>query len=61
MKVHTYIIEVMWLMLAVFDSGGYAAKLGILSQQSTGQESLQNKPPFINQIRPPPFWEWSCQ
>jgi alpha-beta hydrolase superfamily lysophospholipase len=58
MKVHTYMIEVMWLILAVLGSWAYAAKLGVLSHQSIKQESLQKKPPFANQIRPPPLLGW---
>jgi len=56
MKIHTYIIEVMWLMLAVLDSWAYATKLSVLTQQLIGQESLQKKPPSPNQIRPPPLF-----
>ena len=59
MKVHAYMIEVMWLMLAVLSSWAYAAKLGVLINQLIIQESLQKKPPFTNQIRPPPFLDWS--
>jgi hypothetical protein len=55
MKVHTYVIDVMWLMFAVLDSGGYATKLSILLQKLIEQESLQKRPPFANQIRPPPL------
>jgi hypothetical protein len=61
MKVHTYIIEVMWVMLAVLGSWTYAAKLGVLFNNFIMQRNLQNKPPFINQIRPPPLNKWSCQ
>ena len=61
MKVHTYMIEVMWLVLAVLGSWTYTSKLGILAHQLIIQESLQKKPPFANQIRPPPLFDWSCQ
>ena len=56
MKVHTYLIEVMWLMLGVLDSWVYAAKLGVLVHHLIIQESLQKKPLFVNQIRPPPLF-----
>jgi hypothetical protein len=56
MKIHTYLIEVMWLMLAVLGSWVYTAKLGVLVHHLIMQESLQNKPPSPNQIRPPPLF-----
>jgi len=49
-------IEVMWLILAVLGSWVYAAKLGVLIHHLIKQESLQNKPPFTNKIRPPPIF-----
>jgi hypothetical protein len=61
MKVHTYIIEVMWVMLAVLGIWIYATKLGVLFNTLIMQRNLQNKPPFTNQIRPPPLINWSCQ
>lgn len=61
MKVHSYIIEVMWVMLAVLGSWTYAAKLGLLFNALIMQRNLQKKPPFTNQIRPPPLINWSCQ
>lgn len=60
MKVHTYIIEVMWLMYAVLGMWAYVAKLGLLTHYLRMQWSLQNKPTIINQIRPPPLFGWSC-
>ena len=60
MKVHTYIIEVMWLMYAVLGMWVYVAKLGLLPHYLIMQWSLQNKPTIINQIRPPPLFGWSC-
>ena len=61
MKVHAYMIEIMWLILAVLGSWMYAAKLGVLAYQLIKQESLQKKPPFANQIRPPPLFGWRFQ
>ena len=61
MKVHHYMIEVMWLMLAVLGSWAYADKFGVLIHHLIMQESLQKKPPFANQIRPPPLFGWSFQ
>jgi hypothetical protein len=61
MKVHSYIIEVMWVMLAVLGSWIYAAKLGVLFNNLIMQRNLQNKPPFTHLIRPPPLINWSCQ
>ena len=58
MKVYTYMIEVIWLILAVLGSWAYAVNLGVLSHQLTKQKSLQNKPFFTNQIRPPPLFGW---
>jgi hypothetical protein len=54
-------IEVMWLILAVSGSWAYADKLGVLIHHLIMQESLQKKPPFANQIRPPPLFGWSFQ
>ena len=56
MKVHTYLIEVMWLMLAILGIWVSAAILGVLANHLMTQESLQKKPPFANQIRPPPLF-----
>ena len=61
MKIHRFQIEVIWLILAVLGSWAYATKLGVLAHQLIKQESLQNKPPFANQIRPPPLFDWSFQ
>ena len=61
MKINRYQIDVMWLILAVLSSWAYADKLGVLIHQQIKQESLQNKLPFANQIRPPPFFDWSFQ
>jgi hypothetical protein len=55
MKVHTYTIEVMWLILAELGSWTDTDKLNGLSHQPIRQESLQKKPPFAHQIRPPPL------
>jgi len=67
MKVHTYMIEIMWLFLTVLGNWTYVDKLGILAHQLIMQESLliqeslQNKYLFTNQIRPPPLCDWSFQ
>ena len=61
MIIQTYIIEVMCLILVVLGSWMYAAKLGVLIDHLMIQESLQKKPPFANQIRPPPLFDWSYQ
>jgi uncharacterized protein YneF (UPF0154 family) len=50
-------IEIMWLILAVLGCWVYADKLGVLIHRLIIQESLQNKPPFANQIRPPPLFD----
>lgn len=55
MKVHRYQIEVMWLILAVLGSWVDVDGLSGLPNQPIWHKSLQNKPPFTNQIRPPPF------
>jgi hypothetical protein len=56
MKVHTYMIEVMWLMLTVLGSWVYAAIFGILAHHLIMQENRLNKPTSPNQIRPPPLF-----
>lgn len=61
MKIHRYQIEVIWLILAVLGSWAYVAKLGVLAHKLITQESLQKKPPFANQIRPPPLFGWRFQ
>ena len=67
MKVHTYMIEIMWLFLTVLGNWTYVDKLGILAHQLIMQESLliqeslQKKYLFTNQIRPPPLFDWSFQ
>jgi hypothetical protein len=55
MKAHTFTIEVMWLILAVLGYWSDTGKLCGLSHQPIRQENLQKKPPFANQIRPPPL------
>ena len=67
MKVHTYMIDVMWLFLAVLGTWTYVDKLGILAHQLIMQESLliqeslQKKSLFTYQIRPPPLFDWRFQ
>jgi len=61
MKVHTYMIEVMWLFLAVLSNWADVDKLGVLAHYQIVQESLLNKPPFTNKIRPPPLFAWRFQ
>ena len=56
MKVHTYVIDVMWLMFAVLGSWASAAILSVLAHHLIVQETLQKRPPFANQIRPPPLF-----
>jgi len=61
MKVHTYTFEVMWLILAVLGSWADVDKLGVFAHHLIVQESLLNKPPFTNKIRPPPLFSWRFQ
>ncbi|OHB60139.1 MAG: hypothetical protein A2168_07560 [Planctomycetes bacterium RBG_13_50_24] len=61
MIVHTYIIEIMLLILVILDSSLYVSKLGVLINQLVIQESLQKKPHFKNKIRPPPLFYWRFQ
>jgi len=61
MKVHTYMIEVMWLILAILSNWADVDKLGVLAHYQIVQESLLNKPPFTNKIRPPPLFGWCFQ
>lgn len=46
----------MWVVLALFGNWAYVDKLSRFINQSFRHESLQNKPPFTNQIRPPPVF-----
>jgi len=54
-------IEIIWLMVAVLSYWVYAEKSGVLTNELMIQKSLHKKPPFVNQIRPPPFLDWSFQ
>ena len=56
MKVHRYQIEVMWLIFALLGIWMYAGKLSVLIHRLIRQKSLQKKPLFVNQIRPPPLF-----
>jgi len=48
----------MWLVLALFGIWSYVDKLSVFIYQPMRHESLHNKPPFTNRIRPPPFLNW---
>jgi len=61
MIVHTYIIEVILSILIVLDISVRTSILDLLIDQLLIQESLQKKPPFANQIRPPPLFDWRFQ
>ena len=61
MIVHAYIIEILSSILVVLDISIRASILRVLIDQVMIQESLQKKPPFANQIRPPPLFDWSSQ
>jgi hypothetical protein len=46
----------MWLVLALFGVWAYVDKLSVFICQPMRHESLQKKPPYTNQIRPPPIF-----
>lgn len=55
MKIRKYSIILLWLVLAFLSIWAYVNKVRGFIYQPMRYESLQNKPPFINQIRPPPI------
>jgi hypothetical protein len=55
MKIHRFQFEVMLLMLAVLDCWAAFENNRELVRKLIRRESLQNKPPSPNQIRPPPL------